>query len=86
MNAPIGDPETWNAGDYHHWERPVSPPCPHCQCCSEQLCSRAVAKDSACHWVGTSSDFDLSACPCWRDDTAEYAAIAAADLTEETGT
>jgi hypothetical protein len=24
--ARLGDPETWNAGDFHRWERPASGP------------------------------------------------------------
>lgn len=60
------DPTTWNAGDYHSWVRPESPPCPGCDCCAARLCEQAVAKNSACHLVGGASDFDLSQCPCWR--------------------
>lgn len=55
-------------GDSHMWVRPASPACPDCECCSAALCKLAKEKNSACHWHGRSSDFDLSQCPCWRTD------------------
>lgn len=65
------DPITWDAGDYHHWERPASPPCPDCVCCSAALCARAIERDTACHLEGSSPDYDLSRCPCWRQANAD---------------
>lgn len=65
----MNDPTTWNAGDSHRWERPASTPCPDCECCSYALCQRAIAKDTACHWEGSSGDFDVSRCPCWLKDS-----------------
>ena len=67
------DPVNWNAGDFHRWERPAGKPCPHCECCSAALCARAIEKDSACHWEGAGSDFDLSVCPCWRQGSSARA-------------
>mgnify|MGYP001578074925 CR=1 FL=1 len=62
------DPVTWNAGDYHRWERPASEPCPRCPCCTAALCELAVQKGTACHWEGGPADYDLAGCPCWRAD------------------
>ncbi len=53
-------------GDHHTWFCPESPACPDCPCCSAALCEMARAKDGACHWYGSGSDYDLSECPCWR--------------------
>lgn len=64
------DPTTWDAGDHDRWERPANPPCPDCLCCSSVLCKTAIEKDSACHFEGTSADYDLSNCPCWRQENA----------------
>jgi hypothetical protein len=71
------DPTTWNAGDFHRWERPASPPCPHCVCCSAALCTLAIAKKSACHHEGSgASAYDLADCPCWRRDSEAQRAFA----------
>ncbi|MFG2046024.1 hypothetical protein ACGFIW_01170 [Micromonospora sp. NPDC048935] len=64
------NPITWNAGDFHHWERPASEPCPNCVCCSAALCKLAIEKDTACHFEGSSADYNLADCPCWRKANA----------------
>lgn len=60
----MSDPTTWNAGDFHRWERPPGAPCPDCDCCTANLCTTAAAREAACGMIGTSADYDLSACPC----------------------
>lgn len=62
------------AGDDHTWVKPANPPCPHCKCCTEALCRRAVEKRTACHWEGK-GDFDLADCPCWRSGTPGFIAL-----------
>jgi hypothetical protein len=68
---PVNDPLP--PDDTHTWARPASEPCPDCDCCSKALCELAVEKaaanefDGACHFLGTSADFDLAQCPCWRN-------------------
>lgn len=62
--VPVNDPLP--PDDSHTWARPASPPCPDCECCSAALCARSIERDTACHWEGSSPDFDLARCPCWR--------------------
>lgn len=71
MTDPFADGTP--VGDHHHWERPQGEPCPNCDCCSARLCQLAIDRttsgewDGACHFLGTSADFDLAECPCWRN-------------------
>jgi hypothetical protein len=58
------------AGDDHHWERARSADCPHCPCCTEALCDKAIDLEGACHHFGTGSGYDLSQCPCWLKNSA----------------
>lgn len=73
------DPIYWDAGDRHHWERPTSPPCQDCECCTARLCAVAIEKGTACHFEGGSGDFDLSRCPCWRPNSPARARAAEGD-------
>lgn len=75
------DPTTWNAGDYHRWERPQGAACPSCQCCTATLCATAAARELPCVAVGTSAGYDLDRCPCAAIAAAhrQFTAAAASD-------
>jgi hypothetical protein len=78
--------------DYHSWAKPAPDACPDCECCSKRLCENARANDragrfdGACHLLGTSADFDLSQCPCWRKDRPAAPRVAAQGEAGDVGT
>jgi predicted NBD/HSP70 family sugar kinase len=79
MSDPFAD--GMPAGDFHTWVRPQGDPCPHCKCCTDALCKRAIEKNSTCQREGGASDFDMHQCPCWRQGSPAAVAVreAAAD-------
>lgn len=78
---PLEDPEG------HQWVRPASPPCPHCDCCSAELCQKAVDGHMLCaHYVSRGPGVaDVSQCRCSANTADEDEAVLASNrplLTE----
>jgi hypothetical protein len=69
---PLEDPEG------HRWVRPASPPCPHCECCSEDLCELSNERASLCRHIsdkGPDVDPRVATCPCTAYQPDEDARI-----------
>lgn len=62
----------------HRWVRPASPPCPRCECCSEDLCQLSNERATLCSHVsdiGPDVDPRVESCPCTAYQADEDARI-----------
>ncbi|PRY35318.1 hypothetical protein [Umezawaea tangerina] len=67
MSHPDLPPLHLEAPEGHRWVRPASPPCPRCECCSEDLCELSNQRATLCRNVSdTGPDVDprVASCPC----------------------
>lgn len=48
------------------YQRPASPPCPDCECCSAALCGKARDEQSPCSAFGDGGPgvMNVNTCPC----------------------
>jgi hypothetical protein len=67
MSHPDLPPLYLEAPEGHRWVSPTGPPCPRCECCSEELCELSNERGSLCRHIsdkGPDVDPRVASCPC----------------------